>query len=60
MIARQRSHSPEVNLSSLDFGEKPEDLDNTARRGTPSVQFSDPTSHTRVMHSHRAASPWGR
>ncbi|KAJ5235639.1 uncharacterized protein N7469_004807 [Penicillium citrinum] len=43
MIARQRSPSPEVDLSSPDFEEE--------------GPFPDPTSHTRLMHSHRAASP---
>ncbi|CEJ56501.1 hypothetical protein PMG11_02705 [Penicillium brasilianum] len=58
MIARQRSPSPEVDLSSPDFEENQDvDLDNPAGRGTSSDQFPDPSSHTRLMHSHRAASP---
>lgn len=58
-IARERSPSPEVDLSSPDFEEEEDnaDLDSSAGRGTPSEHFPDHTSHTRLMHSHRAASP---
>lgn len=58
-IARERSPSPEVDLSSPDFEEEQEnvDLDSSAGRGTPSEHFPDPTTRTRLMHSHRAASP---
>ncbi|KAJ5104024.1 hypothetical protein N7532_004553 [Penicillium argentinense] len=56
-IARQRSPSPEVDLSSPDFEDENVDLDSSASRGGSSDQFPDPTSHTRLMHSHRAASP---
>ncbi|KAJ5989079.1 hypothetical protein N7481_004289 [Penicillium waksmanii] len=54
VMARQRSPSPEVDLSTPDFEEE-EARD--AGRGSPSDQFPDPSSHTRLMHSHRAASP---
>lgn len=57
-IARERSPSPEVDLSSPDFEEEEDvDLDSPASRGSSSDQFPDPISHTRLMHSHRAASP---
>jgi hypothetical protein len=54
---RQRSPSPEVDLSSPDFEENEDDLDSPAGRGTSIDQFPDPSSHTRLMHSNRAASP---
>lgn len=58
LIARQRSPSPEVDLSSPDFEEGQDvSLDNPSSRGTSTDQFPDPASHTRLMHSHRAASP---
>lgn len=58
VIARQRSPSPEVDLSSPDFEEdETVDINSASGRGTPSDQFPDPSSHTRLMHSHRAASP---
>ncbi|KAJ5888097.1 hypothetical protein N7495_008138 [Penicillium taxi] len=56
LMARDRSPSPEVDLSSLNY-EEDVDLNGSAGRGTPSDQFPDPSSHTRLMHSHRAASP---
>lgn len=58
VIARDRSPSPEVDLSSPDFEEEENvDLDSPAGRSSSTEQFPDPTSHTRLMHSHRAASP---
>lgn len=58
VIARDRSPSPEVDLSSPDFeAEEDVDLRSPAGRGSSSDQFPDPSSHTRLMHSHRAASP---
>ncbi|KAJ5683329.1 hypothetical protein N7462_006494 [Penicillium macrosclerotiorum] len=58
VIARQRSPSPEVDLSSPDFEEDQDaNLDRSAGRGSPSDQFPDASNHTRLMHSHRAASP---
>lgn len=56
MMARQRSPSPEVDLSSPDFEEENVDLESPASH-TSNDQFPDPSSHTRLMHSHRAASP---
>lgn len=57
-MARGRSPSPEVDLSSPDFEEEQHDVfDNSAGRGTPVDQFPGPSNHTRLMHSHRAASP---
>ncbi|KAJ5728359.1 hypothetical protein N7493_004689 [Penicillium malachiteum] len=56
LMSRQRSPSPEVDLSSPDFEENV-DLHNSASRGTSNDQFPDPSSHTRLMHSNRAASP---
>ncbi|KAJ5287525.1 hypothetical protein N7478_003211 [Penicillium angulare] len=57
MISRQRSPSPEVDLSSPDFEEGENvDLDGSDC-GTPTDQFPDHTSHKRLMHSNRAASP---
>ncbi|KAI9368918.1 hypothetical protein BJX61DRAFT_187238 [Aspergillus egyptiacus] len=55
--ARQRSLSPEVDLSSPDFEE---DLDLDACGGSASARHSPEFAdhrHTRVVHSHRAASP---
>lgn len=58
VIARDRSPSPEVDLSSPDFEEDEDvNLDSPAGRGSSSEHFPDPASHTRLMHSHRAASP---
>ncbi|KAJ5648283.1 hypothetical protein N7490_004655 [Penicillium lividum] len=58
VISRHRSPSPEVDLSSPDFEEGEDvDLDSPASRGSASDQFPDPSSHTRLMHSNRAASP---
>jgi len=54
---RERSPSPEVDLSSLDFEEHEDNLEGPAGRGTSIDQFSDPSSHSRLMHSNRAASP---
>ncbi|KAJ6011208.1 hypothetical protein N7451_002620 [Penicillium sp. IBT 35674x] len=58
LISRQRSPSPEVDLSSPDYEEEEDvDLHSPANRGSASDQFPDPSSHTRLMHSNRAASP---
>lgn len=57
-IARDRSPSPEVDLSSPDFEEEDHaTLNAPAGRGHSTDQFPNPASHTRLMHSHRAASP---
>lgn len=57
-IARDRSPSPEVDLSSPDFEEEDAaDLNTSAGRGHSTDQFPNPSSHTRLMHPHRAASP---
>ncbi|KAJ5141392.1 hypothetical protein N7476_008864 [Penicillium atrosanguineum] len=56
-MIRERSPSPEVDLSSPDFEEHEDDLDSPAGRGTSIDQFPDSVSHTRLMHSNRAASP---
>lgn len=56
-MIRGRSPSPEVDLSVPDFEENENDLDSPAGRGTSIDQFPDPASHTRLMHSNRAASP---
>ena len=57
-IARERSPSPEVDLSSPDYEEEGNvDLDSPAGRATSSDQYSDPSNHSRLLHSHRAASP---
>ncbi|CAG8031897.1 unnamed protein product [Penicillium olsonii] len=50
-MMRERSPSPEVDLSSPDF----EDLN--ANRGPSADHFPDASNLTRLMHSHRAASP---
>ncbi|KAL4779166.1 hypothetical protein BJX76DRAFT_98656 [Aspergillus varians] len=57
-LARQRSPSPEVDLSSPDFGEGDIDLDACGGSGSArhSPEFPD-HRHTRLIHSHRAASP---
>ncbi|OJJ00377.1 hypothetical protein ASPVEDRAFT_39831 [Aspergillus versicolor CBS 583.65] len=57
-LARQRSPSPEVDLSSPDFEEGDIDLDACGGSGSArhSPEFPD-HRHTRVVHSHRAASP---
>ncbi|KAJ5584535.1 uncharacterized protein N7459_004335 [Penicillium hispanicum] len=58
VIARERSLSPEVDLSSPDFEEEDDvDLDSPDGGAASSDHFPDPTSHARLMHSHRAASP---
>ncbi|KAJ5493264.1 hypothetical protein N7539_002010 [Penicillium diatomitis] len=58
MAARQRSPSPEVDLSSPDFEDHPHtDLNDPAGRRAASDQYPDPSSHTRLVHSNRAASP---
>ncbi|KAJ5211776.1 uncharacterized protein N7498_003422 [Penicillium cinerascens] len=54
---RERSPSPEVDLSSPDFEQNEDDLDSPAGRGTSMDQFPDSSSHSRLMHSNRAASP---
>lgn len=57
-MVRDRSPSPEVDLSSPDFEEEADvDLDRSTGRGTPVDQFPGPSNHSRLMHSHRAASP---
>ena len=57
-MLRERSPSPEVDLSSPDFEEEEGvDLDSPDGRAASSDRFPDPSSHTRLMHSHRAASP---
>lgn len=57
-LARQRSPSPEVDLSSPDFEEGDIDLDACGGSGSArhSPEFPD-HRHTRVVHSHRAVSP---
>ncbi|KAL4915296.1 hypothetical protein BDW62DRAFT_125620 [Aspergillus aurantiobrunneus] len=57
-VARQRSPSPEVDLSSPDFEEGDIDLDACGGSGSArhSPDFPD-HRHTRLVHSHRAASP---
>ncbi|KAF7592510.1 hypothetical protein BBP40_012800 [Aspergillus hancockii] len=56
-LARERSMSPEVDLSSPDFEEENIDLDardgSVARNNTTEFDHQ----HTRLMHSNRAASP---
>ncbi|EAW09591.1 uncharacterized protein ACLA_038010 [Aspergillus clavatus NRRL 1] len=58
MLARERSPSPEVDLSSPDF-EETLDLGGPSNpsAGRPGHSFSDHHSHARLMHSNRAASP---
>ncbi|CAG8067290.1 unnamed protein product [Penicillium salamii] len=51
-MMRERSPSPEVDLSSPDFEE-----DLHSSHGTTSEHFPDASNLTRLMHSHRAASP---
>lgn len=53
-MVRERSPSPEVDLSSPDF-EEHGDLHSSASHG--SSDFPDASNLTRLMHSHRAASP---
>ncbi|KAL5338674.1 hypothetical protein BJX70DRAFT_365893 [Aspergillus crustosus] len=57
-LARQRSPSPEVDLSSPDFEDENIDLEACAGSGSArhSPEFPD-HRHTRLIHSHRAASP---
>ncbi|KAL4772156.1 hypothetical protein BDW60DRAFT_188292 [Aspergillus nidulans var. acristatus] len=55
VMARQRSPSPEVDLSSPDFEDGDIDLDGSSSAGHSS-SFSD-HRHTRLFHSHRATSP---
>ncbi|KAJ5793896.1 hypothetical protein N7457_000495 [Penicillium paradoxum] len=52
-MVRERSPSPEVDLSSPDFEEH---LNSSASHGS-SDHFPDASNLTRLMHSHRAASP---
>jgi hypothetical protein len=52
-MVRERSPSPEVDLSSPDF----EDLNSSASHGSSSDRFSSASNLTRLMHSNRAASP---
>ncbi|KAL2868321.1 uncharacterized protein BJX67DRAFT_350444 [Aspergillus lucknowensis] len=59
-VARQRSPSPEVDLSSPDFEEGEEiDLDACGGSGSArhSPEFRDHRRHPRLVHSNRAASP---
>ncbi|KAL4810417.1 hypothetical protein BDV18DRAFT_130966 [Aspergillus unguis] len=57
-MVRQRSPSPEVDLSSPDFEDGDIDLDGCGGSGSSrhSPDFPD-HRHARVIHSHRAASP---
>lgn len=55
-MVRQRSPSPEVDLSSPDFGEDV-DLNSPASHAGSSDHFPDASNLTRLMHSNRAASP---
>ncbi|KAL4979300.1 hypothetical protein BDW66DRAFT_128125 [Aspergillus desertorum] len=54
-IARQRSPSPEVDLSSPDFEDGDIDLDGSSS-ARHSSSFPD-HRHTRLFHSHRVTSP---
>ncbi|KAL4906116.1 hypothetical protein BDW74DRAFT_138675 [Aspergillus multicolor] len=54
-MARQRSPSPEVDLSSPDFEDGDVDLDGSSS-ARHSSSFTD-HRHMRVFHSHRATSP---
>ncbi|KAL4884691.1 hypothetical protein BJY04DRAFT_169217 [Aspergillus karnatakaensis] len=56
LMARQRSPSPEVDLSSPDFEDGGIDLDGGAGSARHSPEFPD-HRHARLIHSHRAASP---
>jgi hypothetical protein len=53
-MVRERSPSPEVDLSSPDFEEG---LHSSASHGSSSDHFSEASNLTRLMHSNRAASP---
>jgi len=53
-MVRERSPSPEVDLSSPDFEEDP---NSSASHGSSSDHFSDASNLLRLMHSNRAASP---
>lgn len=53
-MLRDRSPSPEVDLSSPDFEE---DLNSSTSHGPSTDHFPDASNLTRLMHSHRAASP---
>ncbi|KAJ5804632.1 uncharacterized protein N7518_000935 [Penicillium psychrosexuale] len=55
-MVRERSPSPEVDLSSPDF-EEHGDLNPSASHGGSSNHFSTASNLTRLMNSHRAASP---
>ncbi|KAG0155068.1 hypothetical protein PDIDSM_641 [Penicillium digitatum] len=55
-MVRERSPSPEVDLSSPDF-EEHGDLNTSASHGGSSDHFSNASNLTRLMNSHRAASP---
>jgi hypothetical protein len=57
VLARQRSPSPEVDLSSPDFEEDEIDLDGASGSARHSPEFPDHHRHARLIHSHRAASP---
>ncbi|RHZ74410.1 hypothetical protein CDV55_102392 [Aspergillus turcosus] len=60
MLARERSLSPEVDLSSPEFEEENIDLDGQSgvgSAGRPGHSFGEHHSHARLMHSNRAASP---
>ncbi|KAJ9316806.1 hypothetical protein DTO271D3_2939 [Paecilomyces variotii] len=59
-LARQRSPSPEVDLSSPEFEDDNMDLaghHNAGGSGVPANGFSDRRSQHRLAHNHRAASP---
>jgi hypothetical protein len=55
-MVRERSPSPEVDLSSPDF-EDNGDLNTSASHGSSSDHFPNASNLTRLMNSHRAASP---
>ncbi|KAJ5561534.1 hypothetical protein N7535_004004 [Penicillium sp. DV-2018c] len=55
-IVRERSPSPEVDLSSPDFEEQG-NMNSSASHGRTSDHFPDASNLTRLMHSNRAASP---
>lgn len=60
-LTRERSPSPEVDLSSPDFDDEHVDLNGRAGPGgasKPGQGFSaDHRNHARLVHSHRAVSP---
>ncbi|KAJ5135275.1 uncharacterized protein N7515_004553 [Penicillium bovifimosum] len=55
-IVRERSPSPEVDLSSPDFEEQG-NMNSTANHRGTSDHFPDASNLSRLMHSNRAASP---